>query len=73
MNGGYFQAVTEVPLQQGRVQQDLFHAHESQKLWSSPNHLLLSSLMVLFHLPEDRFFPNGIHNEQGAEFTEPFL
>ena len=73
MNGSYFQAVAEVPLQQEHIQQVLCQAHDAQKLSSSQNCLLPSSFLVLFHVPRDCFFQNGIHNKPGAEFAEPFL
>ena len=73
MNGGYFQAVAEVPLQQGHVQQAFFRAHDAQKLSSSQNRLSPSYFLVLFHVPGDCFFRNRIHNEEGAEFIETFF
>ena len=51
MNGSYFQAVAEIPPQQGHIQQDLFHRHDSQKLSSSLSCIFPSSFLVLFHVP----------------------
>ena len=73
MNGGYFQSVAEVPLEQGHIQQVLIHTHDAQKLSNTRNSFSPSSFLVLFHVPGDHFSWNSIHDEQGAEFTEPFL
>ena len=40
-----------------------------KNLSSSWNRLSPSSFLVLFHVPGDRFFPNGSHDEQGEEFA----
>ena len=75
MNGSCFQAIAEVPPQQQHVQQGLF-AHMTPKSFRVPRivfGLVLSWYSLMCLGIASFFFWNSVYNEQGAEFTEPFL
>ena len=70
MNGGHLESMLEVPLQQGRVQQDTFCARDTQKLLHARYCLLSRMLSVHFHVLRDCFFQYGFHDQKRTEFTE---
>ena len=71
MNGCYFESLLKIPLQHGRVQQDLGDAGNSQEFLSSTNHFSLGSRLVLMHVAWNQFIWNAIHDKQQTEFAKP--
>ena len=72
-NGSYFQAMAEVPPQQGFIQQIRFGAHDARKAFEFSELPFTQFFSSILSCTWDRFFWNSIHDKQGVEFMELFL